>query len=200
MFHVKHVGGENASRRFAAADQSARTREAAILKTLGAARAQILASIALRAILLGTAAGGVALAAGIGGGWAVSHFVMETPFTVIWPSALGIVAAVLGVVKAMGAIDSSPEILGGLIGAALVGTFVGIFLSYAVVGPVASKLKIVREQNLRIYFVAKQTLIAFMNGAMPQIALEFGRKAISAHDRPSIDQVEEQMMNAGAAA
>ncbi|MGI9357004.1 MAG: flagellar motor stator protein MotA [Rhizobiaceae bacterium] len=111
--------------------------------------------------------------------------------------ALGIVAAVLGVVKAMGAIDSSPEVLGGLIGAALVGTFVGIFLSYAVVGPVAAKLKIVREMKLRTYFVAKQTLIAFMNGAMPQIALEFGRKAISAHNRPSIDQVEEQMMNAG---
>lgn len=113
--------------------------------------------------------------------------------------ALGIVAAVLGVVKAMGAIDSSPEVLGGLIGAALVGTFVGIFLSYAVVGPVASKLKIVRDQNLRIYFVSKQTLIAYMNGAVPQIAVEFGRKAISAHDRPSIDQVEEQMMGGGTA-
>ncbi|MEP1206306.1 MAG: flagellar motor stator protein MotA [Rhizobiaceae bacterium] len=112
--------------------------------------------------------------------------------------ALGIVAAVLGVVKAMGAIDSSPEVLGGLIGAALVGTFVGIFLSYAVVGPVAAKLKIVREMNMRIYFVSKQTLIAYMNGAMPQIAVEFGRKAISAHDRPSIDQVEEQMMNSNA--
>ena len=112
--------------------------------------------------------------------------------------ALGIVAAVLGVVKAMGAIDSSPEVLGGLIGAALVGTFVGIFLSYTVVGPIAAKVKIVREGNLRIYFVAKQTLIAHMNGAMPQIAVEFGRKAISAHDRPSIDQVEEQMMNAPA--
>jgi len=113
--------------------------------------------------------------------------------------ALGIVAAVLGVVKAMGAIDSSPEVLGGLIGAALVGTFVGIFLSYAVVGPVAGKLKIVREANMRIYFVSKQTLIAYMNGAVPQIAVEFGRKAISAHDRPSIDQVEEQMMNSGIA-
>ncbi len=108
--------------------------------------------------------------------------------------ALGIVAAVLGVVKAMGAIDSSPEILGGLIGAALVGTFVGIFLSYSVVGPIASKLKIVRTENLRIYFVSKQTLIAYMNGAIPQIAVEFGRKAISAHDRPSIDQVEERIM------
>lgn len=108
--------------------------------------------------------------------------------------ALGIVAAVLGVVKAMGAIDQSPEILGGLIGAALVGTFVGIFMSYAVIGPIASKLKIVREKQLRVFFVAKQTLIAFMNGSLPQVALEFGRKAISSHDRPSIDTVEEEAM------
>lgn len=111
--------------------------------------------------------------------------------------ALGIVAAVLGVVKAMGAIDSSPEILGGLIGAALVGTFFGIFLSYAVVGPIATKIKIVREKNMREYYVAKQALIAFMNGSLPQISLEFGRKAISAYDRPTLDAVEEATMNAG---
>lgn len=76
----------------AAADSRARTYEAAILKTLGASRAQILWSIALRALILGAVAGGVALAAGIGGGWAVSHFVMDAPYAVIWPSALGIVA------------------------------------------------------------------------------------------------------------
>lgn len=112
--------------------------------------------------------------------------------------ALGIVAAVLGVVKAMGHIDASPEVLGGLIGAALVGTFFGIFMSYSVIGPVASKIKVVREKNLREYFVAKQALIAHMNGSIPQIALEFGRKAISAYDRPSLDSVEEATMNAGA--
>ncbi len=109
--------------------------------------------------------------------------------------ALGIVAAVLGVVKAMGHIDESPEILGGYIAAALVGTFVGILMSYAVVGPIATKVKIVREKQLRLYFVAKQTLIAYMNGSLPQVALEFGRKAISAYDRPSIDTVEEQAMS-----
>ncbi|MEO9778566.1 MAG: FtsX-like permease family protein [Sedimentitalea sp.] len=75
----------------AAAGEQARTYEAALLKTLGAARARILASFALRAAILGAAAGGVALAAGIAGGWAVSHFIMDTRFTVIWPSALGIV-------------------------------------------------------------------------------------------------------------
>ena len=75
----------------AAADQTARTREAAILKTIGASRAQILASLALRAALLGAAAGIVALAAGITGGWAVSHFIMDTNFEIAWTSALLIV-------------------------------------------------------------------------------------------------------------
>lgn len=76
----------------AAAGEQARSYEAAILKTLGASRGRILSSFALRAALLGAGAGLVALAAGITGGWAVSHFVMETDFTVIWPSALGIVS------------------------------------------------------------------------------------------------------------
>lgn len=75
----------------AAAGESARTYEAAVLKTLGAARRRILSSFALRAALLGAAAGIVALAAGIGGGWAVSRFVLDTDFAVIWPSALGII-------------------------------------------------------------------------------------------------------------
>lgn len=113
--------------------------------------------------------------------------------------ALGIVAAVLGVVKAMGALDQSPEILGGLIGAALVGTFLGIFLSYAVVGPIATKIKIVREKQNRLYIIVKQTLLAYMNGALPQVAIEFGRKTISAYERPSIDSVEQSTMSPGGA-
>ena len=92
--------------------------------------------------------------------------------------ALGIVAAVLGVIHAMGALDQSPEVLGGLIGAALVGTFAGIFLSYAVVAPVALKIKSVRQKQLRLFTLVKQSLLAFMNGAMPQVAVEFGRKTI----------------------
>ena len=75
----------------AAAGEGARTYEAAVLKTLGAGRGRILRSFALRAAILGAAAGAVALAAGIAGGWAVSHYVMDTDFAVIWPSALGIV-------------------------------------------------------------------------------------------------------------
>ncbi len=111
--------------------------------------------------------------------------------------ALGIVAAVLGVIHAMGALDQSPELLGHLIGAALVGTFAGIFLSYGVVGPLASKIKVLRERRCRLYIIVKQTLLAFMNGAMPQIALEHGRKTISAHDRPSIDTVENETVSGG---
>jgi len=113
--------------------------------------------------------------------------------------ALGICAAVLGVVKAMGALDQSPEILGGLIGAALVGTFLGIFMSYAVVGPIATKVKIVREKKARLYVIVKQTLLAYMNGSLPQVALEFGRKTISSKDRPSIDAVEQSTMSGGEA-
>jgi chemotaxis protein MotA len=112
--------------------------------------------------------------------------------------ALGIVAAVLGVVKAMGALDQSPEILGALIGAALVGTFLGIFLSYAVVAPLAAKIKMVREKRNRLYIIVKQTLLAYMNGSLPQVAIEFGRKTISSHDRPSIDAVEQSTLNMGA--
>ena len=111
--------------------------------------------------------------------------------------ALGIVAAVLGVIKAMGALDQSPELLGKLIGAALVGTFAGIFMSYGMVGPVASKIKIVREKQMRPFIIAKQTLLAFMNGAMPQIALEHGRKTISSYERPSIDEVEQETLGGG---
>lgn len=111
--------------------------------------------------------------------------------------ALGIVAAVLGVIKAMGALDQAPEVLGHLIGAALVGTFAGIFFSYAVVSPIANNIKVVREKKMRLYVIVKQTLLAFMNGAMPQIALEHGRKTISAYERPTIDEVEQETLAPG---
>lgn len=111
--------------------------------------------------------------------------------------ALGIVAAVLGVIKAMGALDQPPEVLGHLIGAALVGTFAGILFSYGFFGPLATKVKTVREKKVRLYVIVKQTLLAFMNGAMPQVALEHGRKTISAYERPTISEVEQETMNTG---
>jgi chemotaxis protein MotA len=109
--------------------------------------------------------------------------------------ALGIVAAVLGVIKAMGALDQSPKLLGGFIGAALVGTFAGIFFSYGVVSPFAMKIKMTREKRCRPYIIVKQTLLAFMNGAMPQIAVEHGRKMIAGTERPSIDVVENETIS-----
>ena len=114
--------------------------------------------------------------------------------------ALGIVAAVLGVIKAMGSLDKPPEYLGALIGAALVGTFAGILFSYGIFGPLATKIKIVREKKIRLYVIVKQTLLAFMNGAMPQIALEYGRKTISAYERPTITEVEQETMAGGSKA
>ena len=111
--------------------------------------------------------------------------------------AIGIVAAVLGVIKALGKINESPEVLGGLIGAALVGTMLGIILSYSVCTPIASQVKIVRTKQHRLFIIVKQTLLAYMNGSVPQVALEYGRKTISNHERPSIDAVEQEMMNPG---
>ena len=108
--------------------------------------------------------------------------------------AIGIVAAVLGVIKAMGAIDQSPEILGGLIGAALVGTFLGVFLSYSIVGPIATLVKGVREKQLRLYVIVKQTLIAHLNGSVPQVAVEHGRKTIPSGSRPTLASVEERTL------
>ena len=111
--------------------------------------------------------------------------------------AIGIIAAVLGVIKAMGKINESPEVLGGLIGSALVGTMLGIFLSYSIVTPIATNIKVVREKQNRLYIIVKQTLLAYMNGSVPQVALEYGRKTISNYERPSIDAVEQEMMNPG---
>jgi len=111
--------------------------------------------------------------------------------------ALGIVAAVLGIIHAMGALDQGPEVLGGLIGASLVGTFSGIFASYGILGPLAALIKTTRTKMLRQFVLVKQTLLAYMNGAMPQIAVEFGRKTIPAKERPTIDEVETETTGGG---
>lgn len=111
--------------------------------------------------------------------------------------ALGIVAAVLGVIHALGALDESPEVLGHLIGGALVGTFSGIFMSYAVAAPIATKIKVVRTKNMRPFIIVKLTILAYINGAMPQVALEYGRKTISLYERPTIDELEEETLSSG---
>ena len=111
--------------------------------------------------------------------------------------AIGIVAAVLGIIHTMGSITEPPEVLGHLIGAALVGTFTGILISYCIVNPLVYMMKSVRMKQHRLYVIVKQSLIAYMNGSVPQVALEYGRKTISSYERPSIDAVEQEMMNPG---
>ncbi len=110
--------------------------------------------------------------------------------------ALGIVAAVLGVIKAMGSLDQPPEVLGHLIGAALVGTFAGILFSYGLFGPLSTKIKMVREKQVRTYSIVKQTLIAHLNGSLPQVAVEHGRKAVSSYERPTVSELEQATLDA----
>jgi len=107
--------------------------------------------------------------------------------------ALGIVAAVLGVIKTMAAIGEPPEVLGHLIGAALVGTFLGVLLSYGCVGPLASALKTIDEEDLRYYTCIKIGLIAHLRGCAPAISVEFARKSLLSEVRPSFYEVEEMV-------
>lgn len=104
---------------------------------------------------------------------------------------LGIVAAVLGVIKTMGAITEPPEVLGGLIGAALVGTFLGILLCYGYCGPIAAALKGNREDE-HLYFVCiKAGMLAHLQGYAPAVSVEFARKVLQSHTRPSFQELEE---------
>jgi chemotaxis protein MotA len=106
---------------------------------------------------------------------------------------LGIVAAVLGVVITMGKISEPPEVLGHSIGAALVGTFIGILGCYGFLGPMATNLEH-KAKDHEIYFnVIKTSLVTFVGGAAPQIAVESGRRAISGADRPSFVELEEEI-------
>lgn len=103
---------------------------------------------------------------------------------------LGIVAAVLGVVLTMGKIDQPPSVLGHSIGAALVGTFLGVLMCYGFVGPMASNLEHQAKEK-EIYFeVIKVALVAFVGGAAPQMAVESGRRAIPGKERPSFAELE----------
>jgi chemotaxis protein MotA len=105
--------------------------------------------------------------------------------------ALGIVAAVLGVVKTMGSIDKPPAILGGMIGSALVGTFLGVLLAYGMVGPFAAKAKTVVEEDNAIYGVIKQLIIASLHGHPQPLVIEAARSGIAHHNQPSFSDVFE---------
>lgn len=107
--------------------------------------------------------------------------------------ALGIVAAVLGVVKTMGSIDQPPEILGGMIGSALVGTFLGVLLAYGLVGPFANRAKQVIEGDAAIYHTVKQLIIASLHGHPQPLVIEAARSGIAHEDQPSFAEVFDGM-------
>ncbi|MFZ4700946.1 MAG: flagellar motor stator protein MotA [Candidatus Methylumidiphilus sp.] len=105
--------------------------------------------------------------------------------------AFGIVAAVMGVVNTMGSIGKPPAELGHLIGAALVGTFLGILISYGFVGPLSSVLEQNQNESSKALNCIKVTLLASLNGYPPPIAVEFGRKVLFSTERPSCKELEE---------
>ncbi len=105
--------------------------------------------------------------------------------------ALGIVAAVLGVIKTMGSISEPPEVLGKMIGGALVGTFMGVWLSYGFVAPIAEAMTAKAETEVMYYKCIKTGTIAFLNGAPPQIAVEFARKFLPHDVQPTFQELEE---------
>jgi chemotaxis protein MotA len=104
--------------------------------------------------------------------------------------ALGIVAAVLGVIKTMGAIDQPPEILGKLIGSALVGTFLGVFLAYGIVGPFSAKLKAVVDEDANFYALIREVLVANLYQHSINNCIEVGRQNAPRHIRPSYADLE----------
>ena len=113
---------------------------------------------------------------------------------------LGIVAAVLGVVITMGALGGPPEEIGHKVAAALVGTFLGILLCYGLIGPIASSMtKAVDDENA-YYHVMRTVIVSFMKGSPPSVAVEYGRRAIPSHVRPSFQDTEKTVKNKGEAA
>ncbi len=107
--------------------------------------------------------------------------------------AFGIIVAVMGVVNVMGSVGQPPAVLGKMIGGALVGTFLGILVSYGFVAPIAGQLEQKVEEGSKIYQCMKVVLLASMNGYAPQVAIEFGRKVLFSTERPSFSELEEEV-------
>ncbi|HUZ64329.1 MAG TPA: flagellar motor stator protein MotA [Acetobacteraceae bacterium] len=105
--------------------------------------------------------------------------------------ALGIVAAVLGVIKTMGHINEPPAVLGQMIGGALVGTFLGVLLAYGMVGPVAARLRSVVEEDAKYFEVIRAVLVAHLHGNAPQVSVETGRKMAPNQYMPTFQELEE---------
>lgn len=107
--------------------------------------------------------------------------------------ALGIVAAVLGVIKTMASIDQPPEVLGKMIGGALVGTFLGVFLSYGLVGPFAAKVQAVNDDDGAFYNLIREVLVANLHNHAPNICIEVGRQNTPHGVRPSFNEMDEAL-------
>lgn len=104
--------------------------------------------------------------------------------------ALGIVAAVLGIIKTMASIAEGPEVVGMRVAAALVGTFLGVLLSYGFVGPLAMNLEIQNQEEARILHLFKAGILGIMRGMNPKLSAEYARRAIYEGQRPSFEELE----------
>jgi chemotaxis protein MotA len=113
--------------------------------------------------------------------------------------ALGIVAAVLGIIKTMGGIDAPPAILGKMIGGALTGTFLGVFLAYGFVGPFAARMQAVYDEEGIFYQIIQNVLVAHLHGNAAQISVEIGRGAVPSAFQPSFMELEEAISTVQAA-
>jgi chemotaxis protein MotA len=134
----------------------------------------------------------------------VHHHTSTQPITALSTMAdslpgLGIVAAVLGVVITMGALGGPPEEIGHKVAAALVGTFLGILLCYGLVGPIASNMAKVADDETAYLLVLRVVIISFLKGAAPVMAVEAARRAIPGHVRPSFNEVEQTCRGGSAA-
>jgi chemotaxis protein MotA len=107
--------------------------------------------------------------------------------------AIGIVAAVLGVIKTMGSLNEPPAVLGKMIGGALVGTFLGVMLAYCLMGPMATRLKGIVEEEMKYYEVIRAVLVAHLHGNAPQVAVETGRKMAPSEFMPSFQELEQAL-------
>ncbi len=108
---------------------------------------------------------------------------------------LGIVAAVLGIVVTMQHLDGPPEELGHHVGAALVGTFLGLLLAYGILSPIAANIENIAKDEAQYFLCMKSGLIAYANDSAPSTAVEFARKTIFSFDRPSSNEIDEALRN-----
>lgn len=107
----------------------------------------------------------------------------------------GIVAAILGIVITMQKLGGPPEALGQSVAAALVGTFIGIFVAYGFVGPISNRLQEVADAEIKMFECIKAAIVATSNGLPPQLAVEFARKTLFSGDRPSFSELDEHIRN-----